>query len=418
MQLSFSSLCTLVFLVFTCMYPITQQPVFDPSSFPRPIHHLTTDDLSTSKSSNIFKIKLTSAKHGFLVSMGVGSESMDQVLYMDTGSSLLWIHCVPCKLHAPEPLFDPKKSTSFEVEDCVTSNNICRQTGNVRLEYKKKGHYQYILRYGKGYSEGYLARESFKFVTSTEVMEKIVFGCNKVSELNEVNGVLGLAANRLSLISQRKASRFSYCFGNISDPSYPYSFLAIGDEINTGSIASHKTPLTIEDKYYINLESIRVGGKLLDIDPLIFKRNSDEYTGGMAVDTGSTYTFIPRVALKKFEGEVIDSVMLPRNYSITYDRRYRYRYTRLCYNGVLTRDLRGFPKVQFTFQGGAIMELTPENVFHQYEEGIFCSVLLPSEILGTTISILGNVMQQYFYVSMHLHANEFLFRKADCALLN
>ncbi|KAH6779487.1 hypothetical protein C2S52_010724 [Perilla frutescens var. hirtella] len=171
-------------------------------------------------------IKLTSAKHGFLASMEVGSESMDQVLYMDTGSSLLWIHCVPCKLHAPEPLFDPKKSASFEVEDCVTSNNICRQTGNVRLEYKKKGHYQYTFQYGKGYSEGYLARETFKFVTSTKVMEKIVFGCNKVSELNQVNGVLGLAANRLSLISQRKASRFSYCFGNISDPSNPYSFLA------------------------------------------------------------------------------------------------------------------------------------------------------------------------------------------------
>ncbi|KAL0383297.1 UNVERIFIED_CONTAM: Aspartic proteinase nepenthesin-2 [Sesamum calycinum] len=221
------------------------------------------------------------------------------------------------------------------------------------------------------------------------------------------NGVLGLGASVLSLITQLQYSKFSYCIGNISDRSYPYNTLVIGDRIE---LIGYKTPMIIEHKYYINLESIKIGNKLLDIDSEIFRRKPD-YNGGMVLDTGSTYSFIPQVALDQFEGETgkLIDLLLVRNSSIKYRE-----YTRLCYNGVLTRDLTGFPTVQFQFQGDATMELTDENIFQQTYDGTFCLAILPSETLGTSISLLGNLMQQYFYIAYDLRDKKLSFQRMDC----
>ncbi|KAL6497925.1 hypothetical protein OROHE_026771 [Orobanche hederae] len=278
---------------------------------------------------NSLETKLTSAKFGFLANL---RSAMDQL-----------------SSDAPDPLFDPKGSTSFEMEYCINTQ-ICDGTGAVKLTDCSEGRCSYIIRYGDGHARGYLARETFDLGTS-----------------QKDTGILGLAANRLSLVSQLNASKFSYCFGNISDRSYPYSFFGIGDYIGG---FQYKTRLIIEGKYYINLESIKIGSKFLEVDPQIFRRISADYTGGMIVDTGSTDTFIPQVVINKFENEVINLIhsTVPRNHSIlTYKG-----YTRLCYNGVLTRDLQRFPKVHFTFEGKATMMLTPENVFHQLYADTFC----------------------------------------------
>ncbi|KAK4415353.1 Aspartic proteinase nepenthesin-2 [Sesamum alatum] len=179
--------------------------------------------------------------------------------------------------------------------------------------------------------------------------------------------------------TQIQSSKFSYCIGNIN-------------------------------KYYVNLESIKIGDKLLDIDAEIFRRKSD-YNGGMVLDSASTYSFIPQEALEKFEEETTNLIdlLLFRNFSITYRG-----YTRLCYNGVLTRDLTGFPTVQFQFQGDATMEVTDDNIFQQTYEGTFCLAILPSEVLGTSISLLGSLMQQYFYIAYDLREKKLAFQRMEC----
>ncbi|KAL0404645.1 UNVERIFIED_CONTAM: Aspartic proteinase nepenthesin-2 [Sesamum radiatum] len=288
---------------------------------------------------------------------------------------------------------------------------MCEATGTVRTECDIDYICQYHVQYGsEHYSIGHIATETIKFGRSKGTLRNILFGCAGSTNLY-ANGVLGLGASALSLITQLQYSKFSYCIGNISDRSYPYNTLVIGDRIE---LIGYQTPMIIEDKYYINLESIKIGNKLLNIDSEMFRRKSD-YNGGMVLDSGSTCSFISQVALDQFEGETIKIIdlLLVRNSSIKYRE-----YTRLCYNGVLTRDLTGFPTVQFQFQGDATMELTDENIFQQTYDGTFCLAILPSETLRTSISLLGNLMQQYFYIAYDLRDKKLSFQRMDCNIVD
>ncbi|KAK4404615.1 Aspartic proteinase nepenthesin-2 [Sesamum angolense] len=263
-------------------------------------------------------------QRGFLANLKVGEQYTDQLVYMDTGSSLLWINCEPCGLNVPGPLYHPLESSSYRMQYCEDFG-MCEATGTVRSECDVDDICQYNVRYGsEDYSTGHIATETIKFGRSKGTLRSILFGCAKHTTLY-ANGVLGLGASGLSLVAQIQSSKFSYCIGNISDRSYPYNTLVIGDRIE---VIGYKTPMIIEDKYYINLESIKIGNKLLDIDSEIFRRKPD-YNGGMVLDTGSTYSFIPQAALDQFEGETVKLIdlLLVRNSSIKYRG-----YTRLCYN--------------------------------------------------------------------------------------
>ncbi|GFQ08477.1 aspartic proteinase nepenthesin-1 [Phtheirospermum japonicum] len=223
----------------------------------------------------------------------------------------------------------------------------------------------------------------------------------------EFSGNLGL-----SLVSQYQASKFSYCIGNISDRSYAYNTLVIGNSIELWGV---QTPLIVEDKNYINLEGIKIGDFSLEFDPQIFIRNSSEYTGGMMVDTGSSLSFIPGVVLSDFETTVKNLIDYELDLDLDPDYSNKYKeHTRLCYHGVVSIDLIGFPLVKLQFQDNAVMELRAENIFQQTRDEIFCLAILPSELLGTTVSILGNVMQQNFYVGYDLLEKKLSFQRMVC----
>ncbi|KAL3621615.1 hypothetical protein CASFOL_036527 [Castilleja foliolosa] len=313
-------------------------------------------------------------QNGFLAKLLVGSLNVDQLVYMDTGSNLLWINC-GYRYNVPTPLFDPSSSDTYNHEDCQSSDGICNYSGNVKIECNNVGNCSYLIRYGGGSSsEGNLARETFTFgmrMSSQSTIKNIVFGCaKKVTGNIRANGVLGLGNLRLSLVSQNKASKFSYCIGNISDRSYAYNTLLIGNSIE---LWGAKTPLIVEDKNYINLEGIKINGYQLKFDPQIFKRNSYEYTGGMVVDTGSTFSFIPGVVLSDFEAIIRDVIDYELELDLDSIDTIKYKeYTRLCYRGVVSIDLIGFPSVELQFQDNAVMELMTDNIFQQTEEDIFC----------------------------------------------
>ncbi|KAL3615426.1 hypothetical protein CASFOL_041087 [Castilleja foliolosa] len=350
---------------------------------------------------------------GFLARIQVGSKLLDQFVFMDTVSGLFWINCEPCGINVPLPLFDPRDSTTFRKENCSLGFYAAIEAVKVRCDDTNT--LSYTVRYaGDNFSKGYLARDSIKFGGSEDILPHVAFGCSRATSLR-VNGMLGLGNNPISLISQMQVSKFAYCIGNISDSSYPYSLLAIGDHID---LLGKQTKLIVEDKYYLTLEAIKFGGKALDIDASIFQRNPSEYTGGMIVDTGSTYTFIPKVVVDKIDAEIIALIgsKLPRNYNIMY----KDGYPMLCYDGLLTRDLdRWFPIVVFKFKGNdAGMEFSYENMFTQIDDKSFCSVVLPSEAVGsTTVSILGNMMQQYYFIRFDLSEKIFSFQRMECDYL-
>ncbi|GER52599.1 eukaryotic aspartyl protease family protein [Striga asiatica] len=218
------------------------------------------------------------------------------------------------------------------------------------------------------------------------------------------------------LPKQYNASRFSYCFGKISNRSYPHSTLVIGsNNIVHGSVFT--TPLVIEDdRYYVNMEILMVGERLFELDPLIFTRNtSEDSDGGVILDTGLSLSFMPFdvvIDIETVYTRLIESLGLTPNTSITY----RNKVTRFCYNGVVTRDLtNGFPTMKLVFRGGAVMEMEADSVFQQTHNGTFCLAILPSEhVLGVTTTILGTLMQQNFNVVYDIEWNNVSFTKGDC----
>ncbi|GFP90317.1 protein aspartic protease in guard cell 1 [Phtheirospermum japonicum] len=375
-----------------------------------------TSNTSSSLELTDIESQLTPGKlNGFLVHLRVGSKEVEQYVYMDTGSNLLWINCEPCGHKVPWPIFHPKESSSYQPEGC-DFKDTCDASGAVHVDCEDANYdhdgCKYSVSYGPGgFSRGYLARETFKFGRiNNETLRNIVFGCARRTNLY-LNGILGLGNLRLSLISQYNASKFSYCIGNISDRTYAYNELVIGNQVQ---LWGSQTPLSVEDKNYINLIGIKIGWTTVKFNPKIFRRNSAEYTGGMVVDTGSTLSFIPQLVLTRFEestSHLIESkLQLHRNYSIKYNNNIR----RLCYGGVVTRDLKRFPIVIFHFQGHAYMELTADNIFQQIDDHTFCLAILPSKILKTTISILGNLMQQNFYVAYDLSRKKLSFKRMKC----
>ncbi|KAH6818613.1 hypothetical protein C2S51_002216 [Perilla frutescens var. frutescens] len=132
--------------------------------------------------------------------------------------------------------------------------------------------------------------------------------------------------------------------------------------------ANYKHIKIVQGQYYIDLEQIKIGDKKLNIDPRILRRNEDDYTGGLMLDTGSIYTFFPLLVVEEFIDEIYWLIghLFHKNTAIRY-RNY------------ISRNLIDFPTVRLVFESGATMEVRPENVFRQFDNEIFCLAIVPSE---------------------------------------
>lgn len=117
-----------------------------------------------------------------------------QLLYVDTGSDLLWLQCHPCRNCYPQslPILDPSKSYTYRNESCNTS------TLSLTFDAKTEC---------CGYSTKYmdctgsistLAKEKLTFNTiysesSSASLPNVVFGCGHYNygKLLQGTGVLG-----------------------------------------------------------------------------------------------------------------------------------------------------------------------------------------------------------------------------------
>ncbi|GER35487.1 eukaryotic aspartyl protease family protein [Striga asiatica] len=266
------------------------------------------------------------------------------------------------------------------------------------------------VRYGTTFCKGNLGRETFRFGKhQDEVVPNLAFGCAHNTSVEDLNGIFGLGNIPISFLSQYKASKFSYCFGNLNDPEYPYNMLAIGKDVRMWGA---RTPLTVEDKYYVNLVDIAIGHIWLKTSRHLFRRDKRKGEGGMLVDSGSTLTFLPQIVLTEFE-KITRSVIKKLNLRLSpFSKKFR-GYSTQCYIGEAIY-LEPFPKVTLHFQNRAYMELTPDNVFFEADDNLFCLAILPSSLLRRNTTILGNVMQQNFNIAFDLEGEELAFNRMSC----
>lgn len=352
-------------------------------------------------------------KSAFLVHLKVGQHKDDQYLFLDTGSSLLWIHCRPDSLNARNPVYDSKKSSTYQAEDCRTSAFCDAYNFKCDIFHRCR----YIQSYADGIkSKGHLARETFVFGGTSGslfgknevVLHGIVFGCSNATRLRS-DGVLGFGNSTHSLLAQTSSSRFSYCLGDINDLGYKYNILIIGNPMKER--LTHEITLIVDGKYYIDITAIQIGRVILDIETDILKRNRYEHTGGMAVDTGSTLSFFPEVVYYPFAAAIrklIDDLSLDRYYHDS---------AMLCYNGNFRRDLAEFPIVRFWLGKISYMEFRTGHLFQQMRDEIFCLAFKPSEDVNENFDfgIMGILLQQGYYISYNLQASTFSFESMDCS---
>ncbi|KAI8565869.1 hypothetical protein RHMOL_Rhmol03G0294600 [Rhododendron molle] len=348
----------------------------------------------------------------FLVNFSIGQPPIPQLVVMDTGSNLLWIQCLPCITCFDQlsPIFDPSKSTTY-------TNLSCNSSYCVFDPFSENCETcSYYLKYDDGSTtRGDLGMEELSFMktfegTMTSTVSNTVFGCgHKNDGFNGLaSGVLGLGPNKKFSLMSHLGSKFSYCIGSITDPHYEHNQFIIGDGTK---IEGDATPLEVYNNlYYITLQGISVGEKLLEINSDTFKRVPTG-DGGVVIDTGTTDIYLERGGYNSLIEEVqsLASGLLEKVSNMFDDNR-------LCYKGTVSQDLIGFPIVTFRFDGGADLVLDAKAMFEQNGEAEFCMAVMPAG--HRDLTVIGIRAQQYYNVAYDLPDKKLYFQRMDCEVLD
>lgn len=349
----------------------------------------------------------------FLMNFSIGEPPVPQLAVMDTGSSLTWVKCLPCTPCSQQslPIFDPSKSSTY-------ASLTCNECGKCNVYDQCPYSVEYV---GSGSSEGIYAREQITLETPDESIVRVpslIFGCSrKFSILSNgypyqgFNGVFGLGSGSFSLLPSF-GKKFSYCIGNIRNTNYKFNQLVLGDKAN---MQGDSTTLNIiNGLYYVNLEAISIGGRRLDIDPTVFERSTRDNNSGMLIDSGADHTWLTKYAFEVLSFEVENLL----EGGLTQNKQNPYT---LCYNGVASRDLSGFPVVTFHFAEGAALDLDATSMFLQTSEDEFCMAVLPGNYFGDdyeSFTSIGMLAQQNYNVGYDLNEMRLYFQRIDCELLD
>ncbi|KAK3036323.1 hypothetical protein RJ639_031730 [Escallonia herrerae] len=343
----------------------------------------------------------------FLVSMSIGEPQVHQFLYMDTGSSLVWVHCIPCTgCNTDNPIFDPSLSSTYYPFPC-NHDSYCAEN----CDHEKNWCLFSIKYEDEASAAGNFAEEKFTFSVPNEgitTASGISFGCGrKMNEpYREISGMMGLGYGEGSLAKQI-GTKFSYCIGSIEDRNYMHNRLIIG---NGAVLVGSWTPLVIRNAlYYLRFESIKFGSDTLAINPRVFQR-TPQGRRGLIIDSGTELTYLIRdayLALRTKVEEVIGGSL-----TRSFDPQ---RPTMLCYFGRVNRDLPTFPIVEFHFREGAFLKWRKENLFETVSNTEFCLAMdTANENMSDDVSTIGAFAQQYHNIGYDLSAKRLYIRRMDC----
>ncbi|TVU34017.1 hypothetical protein EJB05_15838, partial [Eragrostis curvula] len=225
----------------------------------RKVSRARKDAVGTQKTASPIPTTLASSLGTFqyVITVGIGSLSAPQTVFIDTGSDVSWVRCVPCPQCHPEvdPLFDPSTSSSYFPFSC--DSMACAQLvdsgyGNGCLSSQC----QYIVKY----ADGSVTTGTYSFDTLTLgpkpslVVQGFAFGCSHdesgMNFYGQTDGIIGLGGGAMSLVSQISGtfgSAFSYCL-----PPTPATsgFLTLGAAANSGFVTTPMISVPLLPTYY------------------------------------------------------------------------------------------------------------------------------------------------------------------------
>ncbi|KAM3208938.1 hypothetical protein ACQJBY_063554 [Aegilops geniculata] len=342
----------------------------------------------------------------YVVTLGLGTPAVEQVLLMDTGSDLSWVQCAPCNstdcYPQKDPLFDPRKSSTYAPIPCgsdvcksLQSNHLdngCSMNGN-----GTQSQCGYRVEYGGGLkTRGVYSNEALTLAPG-EVVKDFHFGCayKQRGADDKSDGLLGLGGAPQSLPVQTSAlygGSFSYCLPPVSSGT---GFLALGTPNNTSGFSF--TPMTdfMDDgtSYLVKLTGISVGGKQLRIPRKVFE-------GGLIVDCGNIISHLPSTPYAKlrsaFRAAMAAYPLIPSDDDDT------------CYNFTGYSDVT-VPKVALTFTGGVTVDLDVPN-------GVLLDGCLAFTESGSDgyVGFLGNVQMRTLEMLFDARGGGLGFRAGAC----
>lgn len=372
------------------------------SSAARPTTTTTTSlDLPDSSLASVPLTPGTSFGVGnYVTRMGLGTPAKPYVMVVDTGSSLTWLQCSPCRISCHRqsgPVFDPKASSSYASVSCstpqctdlstATLNPAACSTSNVCI---------YQASYGdSSFSVGYLSKDTVSFGSNS--VPDFYYGCGQDNEglFGRSAGLMGLARNKLSLLYQLAptlGNSFSYCLPSSSSSGY----LSIGS-YNPGQYSY--TPMVssnLDDSlYFIKLSGMTVAGKPLSV-------SSSEYSSlPTIIDSGTVITRLPTsvyTALSKAVAGAMKGTKRADAYSIL----------DTCFVGQASQ-VRA-PAVSMDFAGGASLKLSAQNLLVDVDSSTTCLAFAPAR----SAAIIGNTQQQTFSVVYDVKSNKIGFAAGGC----
>ncbi|KAL9226998.1 hypothetical protein vseg_002747 [Gypsophila vaccaria] len=350
----------------------------------------------------------------YFTRIGVGQPLHEVYVIIDTGSDISWVQCEPCShcYTQSNPIFDPKRSTTFKAIPCNSSTCDALDVSDCRL-----GRCLYEVSYGDGsYTSGNFITETVTFDGGRSI-SNLAVGCghNNDGYFAGAGGLLGLGGGPLSLPSQINASFFSYCL--VDRDSTAASTLEL---INTNSEATQTSTTTnnnnnasvtaplvrnhmLDTFYYLGLTGFSVGGNVLEIPTTSFQIDRHG-SGGMIIDSGTAVT---RLESRVYE-LLRDEFRTGTSHLPTADEVAIFD---TCY------DLRGmdsveFPAVELVFGGTQSLILPARNYVIPVDgDGTFCFAFAPTT---SSMSILGNVQQQGIRVGFDLVKSIVTFESEAC----
>ncbi|KAI4976062.1 hypothetical protein ZWY2020_049669 [Hordeum vulgare] len=340
----------------------------------------------------------------YVVTLGLGTPAVEQVLLLDTGSDLSWVQCAPCNssdcYRQKDPLFDPRKSSTYAPIPC--GSDVCKTLQSDHFDNGctmngTQSQCGYQVEYGGGLkTRGVYSNEALTLAPGV-VIEDFHFGCayTQSGPNDKSDGLLGLGGAPESLPVQTSVvygGSFSYCLPPVSSGT---GFLALGAPSNDSGFSF--TPMTpfmdYATFYLVKLTGISVGGKQLRIPRKVFE-------GGLIVDCGNIISHLPSTPYEKlqsaFRAAMAAYPLIPSDEGDT------------CYNFTGFSNVT-VPKVALTFTGGVTVDLDVPN-------GLLLDGCLAFTESGPDdyVGFLGNVQMRTLEMLYDVKGARLGFRAAGC----
>ena len=363
----------------------------------------------------------------YLADIFVGTPARHFSVIVDTGSDLNWLQCVPCHdcYEQEGPLYDPSLSSSHRHVPCNDAR--CALVSDPAQPCRN--HSQpcpYFYWYGdRSNTTGDLALESFTLSfpvdsgTRHHRAEGVVFGCGHWNRglFRGAAGLLGLGRGSLSFSSQLRplsGGVFSYCLVDRNSDLSVSSKLVFGEENNLSALPDHNFTAFVAGKedpadtfYYLGIKAVKVGGRFGEIPPETWELGPDG-GGGTIIDSGTTLSYFTEPAYRAIRDEFVAQVNVKKGYPLVEG----VPVLSPCFN-VSGAGKNRLPEFGILFEDGAEWNFPQENYFILLEGDVACLAVLGTP--SSSLSILGNYLQQNFHVVYDTARSRLGFARARCA---